>query len=96
MKYWEIIARNLGAGVGVCYLVSLGSETEDKFEDAMEVAASSPLFEIARVLVRFDHVVSLVKRESQQHHSFRFVSLNGITRSTLPVESRMPDSSYFI
>ena len=32
------------------------SETEDKFEAAMEVTASSPLIEIARVLVRFNHV----------------------------------------
>ena len=58
-----------------CYLVSLGpllgcslrlgyrpvsSETEDKFEDAMEVTASSPLPELARVLVRFNHIASLI------------------------------------
>ena len=58
-----------------CYLVSLGpllgcslrlgyrpvsSETEDKFEDAMEVTASSPLFEIASVLVRPDYVTSVI------------------------------------
>jgi hypothetical protein len=37
-------------------IVPVSSETEDKFEDAMEVTASSPLFEIASVLVRLDHV----------------------------------------
>ena len=36
------------------------SETEDKFEDAMEVTASSPLPELARVLVRFNHIASLI------------------------------------
>jgi hypothetical protein len=41
-------------------IVPADSETEDKFEDAMEVTASSPLFEIAFVLVRFDHVASLI------------------------------------
>jgi len=41
-------------------LVIVGSDTEDKFEDAMEVTASSPLFETALVLVRFDHVARLV------------------------------------
>jgi hypothetical protein len=32
-------------------IVPVSSETEDKFEDAMEVTASSPLVEIARVLM---------------------------------------------
>jgi hypothetical protein len=41
-------------------IVPVSSETEDKFEDAMEVTASSPRFEIARVLVCFDHVVSRI------------------------------------
>jgi hypothetical protein len=41
-------------------IVPVDSETEDKFEDAMEVTASSPLFEIAFVLVRFDHVASFI------------------------------------
>jgi len=41
-------------------IVPAGSETEDKFEDAMEVTASSPLPEIARVLVRFGHVASFI------------------------------------
>jgi len=41
-------------------IVPADSETEDKFEDAMEVTASSPLPEIARVLVRFDHVARLI------------------------------------
>jgi hypothetical protein len=41
-------------------IVPVSSETEDKFEDAMEVTASSPLFEIALVLVRFDHVARFI------------------------------------
>jgi hypothetical protein len=41
-------------------IVPVSSETEDKFEDAIEVMASSPLFELARVLLRFDHVVRIV------------------------------------
>jgi hypothetical protein len=41
-------------------IVPVGSETEDKFEDAMEVTASLPLFEPARVIVRVDHVASLI------------------------------------
>src|SRR4029453_14477758 len=40
---------------------------------------ASPLFEIARVLVRL----------SWRHHSFRLASSNGMTHSTFPVESRM-------
>jgi len=49
--------RIVGCGLGI---VPADSETEDKFEDAMEVTASSPLPEIARVLVRFDHVACLI------------------------------------
>jgi hypothetical protein len=41
-------------------IVPVGSETEDKFEDAMEVTASSPLYEIALVLMRLDHVASRI------------------------------------
>jgi hypothetical protein len=41
-------------------IVPVSSETEGKFEDAMEVTASSPLFEIARLLVRFDHLASII------------------------------------
>jgi hypothetical protein len=41
-------------------IVPVSCETEDKFQDAMEVTASSPLFEIARVLVRFDHVATFI------------------------------------
>jgi hypothetical protein len=41
-------------------IVPISSETEDKFEDAMEVTASSPLFELARVLVRLDHVAVII------------------------------------
>jgi len=45
--------RIVRCGLGI---VPVSSDTEDKFEDAMEVTASSPLPEIALVLVRFDHV----------------------------------------
>jgi len=45
--------RIVRCGLGI---VPVSSETEDKFEDAMEVMASSPLPEIARVLLRFNHV----------------------------------------
>jgi hypothetical protein len=40
-------------GLGI---VPVSSETEDKVEDAIEVTASSPLFELARVVVRLNHV----------------------------------------
>jgi hypothetical protein len=46
-------------------IVPVISETEDKFEDAMEVTASLPLFELARVLVRFDHVASMIVNANQ-------------------------------
>jgi hypothetical protein len=49
--------RIVRCGLGIA---PVGSETEDKFEDAMEVTASLPLSEIARVLVRFDHVARLI------------------------------------
>jgi hypothetical protein len=49
--------RIVRCGLGI---VHESSETEDKFEDAMEVTASSPLFEIALVLVRLDDVASVV------------------------------------
>jgi hypothetical protein len=49
--------RIVRCGLGI---VPVSSETEDKFEDAMEVTASSPLVEIARVLVRFSHVASFI------------------------------------
>jgi hypothetical protein len=41
-------------------IVRISSESENKFEDAMEVTASSPLFELALVLVRLDHVASFI------------------------------------
>jgi hypothetical protein len=41
-------------------IVPVSSETEDKFEDAMQVTASSPLFELARVLVRLDHIARFI------------------------------------
>jgi hypothetical protein len=41
-------------------IVPVSSETQDKFEDAMEVTASSPLFELACVLVCLDHVAGLI------------------------------------
>ena len=47
--------RIVRCGLGI---VPVSSETEDKFEDAMEVMASSPLLELARVLVRLNHVAS--------------------------------------
>jgi hypothetical protein len=49
--------RIIRCGLGI---VPLSSETEDKFEDGMEVMASSPLPEIARVLLRFNHVAGRV------------------------------------
>jgi hypothetical protein len=45
--------RIVRCGLGI---VPVSSETEDKFEDAMDVMASSPLPGIARVLLRFNHV----------------------------------------
>ena len=51
----ERIVRCCGLG-----FVPVSSETEDKFEDVMEVTASSPLFEVARMLVRFNHVASII------------------------------------
>ena len=44
--------RIVRCGLGI---VPVSSETEDKFEDAMEVTANSPLFEIACVLMHLDH-----------------------------------------
>ena len=49
--------RTVRCGLGI---VPESSETEDKFEDAMEVTASSPLFELARVLVRLDHIARFI------------------------------------
>ena len=49
--------RTVRCGLGI---VPVSSETEDKFEDAMEVTASSPLFQIVRVLVRLAHVASVI------------------------------------
>jgi hypothetical protein len=49
--------RKVRCGLGI---VPVSSETEDKFEDAMEVMANSPLPEIARLLVRFDHVARVI------------------------------------
>jgi hypothetical protein len=49
--------RIVRCGLGI---VPVSSETEDKFEDAMEVTASSPLPEIARVLLRFNHVAPFI------------------------------------
>jgi len=49
--------RIVRCGLGI---VPVSSETEDKFEDAMEKTASSPLPEKARVLVRLDHVGRLI------------------------------------
>ena len=49
--------RTVRCGLGI---VPVSSETEDKFEDAMEVTPSSPLPEVSRVFVRFDHVASFI------------------------------------
>jgi hypothetical protein len=38
----------------------VSSDTENKFEGAMEMPASSPLPKIAGVLLRFDHVAHLI------------------------------------
>ena len=46
-------------------IVPVGSETEDKFEDAMEATARSPFFELARVLVRIDHVADFIVNVDQ-------------------------------
>jgi hypothetical protein len=54
--------RIVRCGLGI---VPVSSETEDKFEDAMEVTASSPLPEIARVLVRFNQVPSIIVNVNQ-------------------------------
>jgi hypothetical protein len=39
-----------------------------------DASKNSPLFELANVLVRFDHVASFIRKRESQHHSFRFVS----------------------
>jgi len=51
--------RIVRCGLGI---VPVSSDTEDKFEDAMEVTASSPLPEIARVFARFDQVPAISTR----------------------------------
>ena len=62
--------RIVRCGLGI---VPVSSETEDKFEDAMEVTASSLLFELARVLVRLDHVVSFIVNANHSiDHSIGF------------------------
>jgi hypothetical protein len=54
--------RIVRCGLGI---VHESSETEDKFEDAMEVTASSPLFELAHVLVRCDQVARFIVNANQ-------------------------------
>jgi hypothetical protein len=49
--------RIVRCGLGI---VRVSSETEDKFEDAMEVTSSLPLLEIVSVLVRINHVASVI------------------------------------
>jgi hypothetical protein len=49
-------------------IVLVSSETEDKFEDAMEVTASSPLLEIVLVFVRFNHIAAPHRKRGSQHH----------------------------
>ena len=41
-------------------IVPGSNETEDKFEDAMEVTANSPFFKIAVMFVRFAHVAGFI------------------------------------
>ena len=53
-------------------IVPVSSETEDKFEDAMEVTASLPLLEIARVLVRLDQIATTIVNAGSLHQSERF------------------------
>src|SRR5712691_11892644 len=60
--------RIVRCGLGI---VPVSSETEDKFEDAVEVTASSPLFELARVLVRFHHVAREPICRWRKSESFR-------------------------
>ena len=55
--------RIVRCGLGI---VPVSSETEDKFEDAMKVTASSPLFEIARLLLRLNHVASFIINANQR------------------------------
>jgi hypothetical protein len=49
-------------------IVPVSSETEDKFEDAMELTASSPLFEIARVLGAFRSRCPIHRKRVSRHH----------------------------
>jgi hypothetical protein len=56
--------RIVRCGLGI---VPVSSETEDKFEDAMEVTASSPLVEIARVEIRSTTHLSLREHISCVH-----------------------------
>ena len=65
--------RIVRCGLGI---VPVSSETEDKFEDAMEVTASSPLPEIARVLLCLNHAARVTVnadhggvRPHPAHHS---------------------------
>src|SRR6266699_7144390 len=55
----------------------------------VRVTKNLRLFELARVVVRLDHRASFIVNANHSPHSLRFVSLNGIVRSTLPLESRM-------
>jgi hypothetical protein len=58
--------RIVRCGLGI---VPVSSETEDKFEDAMEVTASSPLFELARVLRASRSRCQLHRKRESQHRS---------------------------
>jgi hypothetical protein len=57
-------------------IVPVTSQTEDKFEDAMEVRAGSPLLEIAGVLIRLHHVTRIIVKAN---HGM-LVSLPGAIR----------------
>jgi hypothetical protein len=95
--------RIVRCGLGI---VPVSSETEDKFEDAMEVTASSPLREIARVLVRFNHlanfIIKHVHKSSMTSWPDRLSSAaqkrilrDPVKRPVLRIECRMDQSHYF-
>jgi len=84
--------RIVRCGLGI---VPVSSETEDKFEDAMEVTASSPLFELARVLVRLNHVTSVIVNAAQDHFRATIARRSAVTSrpSLLKVSIRAFESS---
>jgi hypothetical protein len=47
-----------------------------------------PLFELALVLVRLDHIASFIVNANLARHNFRSASVKQIVRSTLPLGSK--------